>query len=362
VYDLHTRKPICKKCATEPYRRCKQCDTLISAGKGRICEDCGLRNAVDRKARYGMGLVSEHSSSLYMEFSKWLIERRGAKFASLKLHSYLKYFCDVDEMAENLGRFPSYKQIVEKMSVAKTRKYLLATTFLDDVGAITIEKDIQDENANKDMIGRYLKRLPANTWYCESLKKYYEFMVAKEKTSIRSIRLALGSAVNLLEHSNYLKEGILTQKCLEMYLWKYPGQRNQITGFVNFLKKQLCISVHMPPKMEPIFSRPRASKALLKQRFINLLRKPKESKEYKDRLIRVAVAYLHNIEIPEDVPIFEKDLKLNKRILKIVNKKIHLSGVNHFLNLTKNTISSLICVNSYNNKLIKEVESAEEKL
>lgn len=232
----------------------------------------------------------------------------------------------IDLLCEKLGRIPNYQEVIQSFSVAISRKNLLVTTFLNEIGLLIIDKDCQEEQANKDMINRYLKKFKQGSWESKILKGYYEQLRSKtkHKGSIRSIRLALGSAVKLLEYKKYFDDCYLTNRILEGYLWKYSGQRNSITGFIHFLQKSK-VRIQLPLVI-PSLQAPSKSFSHLKCDMLEILRKPQKSSFTLSQAIRTMIGYLHYINIPQNVKVLQRDIHHIgcKRYLIVAKRKFYL--------------------------------------
>jgi hypothetical protein len=86
---------------------------------------------------------------------------------------------------------------------------------------------MQEKYSNIDMITRYCERFEEGTWAQKAIDGYLQKLESKAgETSIRSIRLAIGTAANLLSYSECLGEPKVNTDVLHGYLWKYPGQRS----------------------------------------------------------------------------------------------------------------------------------------
>lgn len=328
-YKIINDKNVCKKCATESDRVCKQCNRLFPAGRGRICKDCSYRNMLNKRTEFYVSLLSAFTSSLFQHYSSWLESRRGVLYAALHIQKYYPFFRDIDAVAQDLHRFPTYIEILKHLTVAKSRKYLLVTLFLQDTGKITLDKSIQEEYANLDMIDRLTKIFPQNDTrhtmivnYCNAL---YEKQLLK-KITIRSIRLALTPAVKFLQYRDYFNENTIDDNILHGYLWVYSGQRNALGGFINFLNKDYGLLLHSH-KRESIVNSPHYSKKQLKQKLIQLLKNPLNDEKYKRQLFRIALGYCHNLDLPNNAFIDYTNIKNKKngtRYIRLVGKELYL--------------------------------------
>lgn len=329
-YD-EEQNPICRICATEGTRVCRQCGQSFPAGMGRICRECADRNLLGRMVRFGEKMLSPYMSGYYVGFGEWLMKRRGAQFASTRIKRYLPYFAELDELADALGRYPSYAETVDELTVARTRENLLVTRYLDESGLIKIDRKVQDDYSNMDMIDRYLDRFSERTWQYELIHAYSEHLHSKlqsKKTSIRSIRLALGPAANLLSYCDHFESEKLANDALNGYLWKHPGQRSSITGFINFAKEKFGLFIALPDWKMPKLVGPKRGHMQLKQLYIDSLKEDNGDSSMLGRRIVLAIEYLHRIGVPENVVIEKSDLKRKKHqrgfFLRLAGKEFYL--------------------------------------
>lgn len=320
--------PVCEICAIEGERDCVQCGKPFPAGKGRICGDCTYENTLKRKVLFGSRTLSLHTSDLYVQFAEWLKQRRGILFAAIHLNRYLSYFSKLDDLAERLGRIPVYSEVVSELTVAAARANLLVTLYLDQEKIIPSDRKVQEEYANIDMIARYCERFEEGTWAQKAIDGYLQKLESKVgQTSIRSVRLAIGTATNLLSYSECLGELKVNRNVLHGYLWKYPGQRSSITGFVNYLNRQYHLNLEMPERRHSELLSPQKGRMQLKQLLIDLLRSPVQSREYQNKLIRTAIAYLHGVDVPGNVYLRFEDIrrtKIGDHLIRLAGRELYL--------------------------------------
>lgn len=327
-----SRKHICKNCLTLPPRYCKYCSVEIPAGSGHICRDCSYSRTLKRRMHYLSPLLNGEYQRIFNEFSQWLVARRGIGYASIKIGYYFKFLHELNNLASRLNSFPGYYDIVNNLTVATTRQYLLVTVFLSETKAIKIDSKIKDEFSNLDTIDRYLKHFEQNSVFSQMINSYYdklEFKLEDGKTSVRSIRLALTPAINFLKNCIQFGFSQPSQQVLQGFLWASPGQRSAITGFINFLKTSYGTNITLDsiPKTLAL-ERPYLSTKMLKQRFIDILRESKEREIPDEQLLRTSISYLHGIEIPAFVRLSRDDILKDKTgvyYLRLANEKFLLS-------------------------------------
>ncbi|MDD2653249.1 MAG: hypothetical protein PHX44_09395 [Sulfurimonas sp.] len=274
-------------------------------------------------------MLSSHTAHLLQGFSDWLKQRRGAIYASLKLQRYYKFFSKLDQVAKELDRFPTYEEMVQFLSVMEARKYLLVTLYLQDIKQIIIDKAVQEEYANLDMIDRLLQYFEKDDYRYKLLFEYYTALRTKAdqgKTSIRSIRLALTPAEKFLKYCDHFEKSEISDEALSGYLWVYRGQKSAIFGFVSFLNQKHKFSLEAHRNLLPIKT-PRYSRKQLKQKFIELLQNPQDDLKYQQKLLRFSLGYLYHIDIPNNAFINQKDIQKDKNdayCLRLVGKKFYL--------------------------------------
>lgn len=322
-------KIICKKCDTEPDRICKQCGVLFPAGRGRICGECSYKNMLKKRTKSCASLLSVFTSSFFEEFSLWLESRRGAMFAGIHISKYYPFFSELDTMSQNLQRFPTYAEILEHLTVAKTREYLLATLFLKDTGKIIFDRSVQEEYANLDMIDRLIESFSLDdiryTIIVDYCNRLYEKQL-KNQTTIRSVRLALTPAAKFLHYCNNFKESEINDNALSGYLWVYHGQRSAIYGFINFLNNNHRFSLQSH-RTKPIIGSSRYSKKQLKTKLVQLLREPEENEKYRRYLFRIALGYCHNLDLPDNAFIQYTNIKKKKNgthYIRLIGRELYL--------------------------------------
>ena len=308
-------KPICKKCFTEPYRICRICKNTFPAGRGRICHKCSCFNRLSKKISILNLFLSKFTNHYFEQFTWWLTKRKSIEYSSNFIQKYFIFFYKIDLLANILFKFPTYINLLEYFKVSITRKYLLVMTFLNEYKVIEIDEQIKELHSNLNMIDSYLNHFNKNSSNYLLIHSYYEYLEQKylsNKTTQRSIRLALTPAIKLLEYKNNFNISKLSDNIIHGYLWIYPGQKNSLTGFINYLNKKygynLSSTKNLKYKLIPAISR----KKQLEFRFIALLKKEKLSIFEKKRLINLSIEYFHRIKVPKNVYLSVKNIfKIN---------------------------------------------------
>ncbi|MCT7511731.1 hypothetical protein [Aliarcobacter cryaerophilus] len=111
----------------------------------------------------------------------------------------------------------------------------------------------------------------------------------------------------------------------------YYGQKATITGFINFLKNEKEIDISIQEINTLKFKSVKTSRAILKQRLLDLMRLPNIPKNKEQLYYKTLIGYLHNIEIPLNIFINKNDLKKDKNnnTYILLNKQnIYIEDIN----------------------------------
>lgn len=304
-------KPICKTCATQPSRTCKSCGKQFPAGRGLICKECSYFNTLGKKISILNLILSNYTNKVFESFIWWMKDYRGVVFTACKIQKYFIFFYQLDLLANKLCKFPTYNEIIAHFTLAYTRRYLLVMIFLEKNQIITIDMNEKGNVANMNMIDKYLASFPIGTYEHTLLNRYFMYLFEKYKqglTTIRSIRLGLTPAIKLLKYKSNFKQEHINDFIIDGYLWIYPGQTFELTGFVNFLNTNFKYNLHPIKKITRTFARPSTTKKQLKLRFITLLQKESLTSHQQNRLLNIAIEYLHGVKIPKNVYLGEENL------------------------------------------------------
>lgn len=269
-------------------------------------------NGLREKTAFAKGALSDMLAALFEKFSLYLVKERGAEFATHRILYFFPFFQEIDTFIGNRKSFPSFEQLLNHFSVAHTRKYLSAMHFFEAEGLIERNPQVQEIYANLDMIERYLGTFKEDDPFYHVIQDYYRFLEEKQmrgKITIRTVRLSLTPAIKFLQYCRLFEDEEPKQTILDGYLWCLPGQRNTLSGFISFYnrtyKAALILSTGKDIPITITLKSPKTSRARRKQLFIQMMREIKrdtgdQSAYTKEEILRISIAYLHNIEIPKE--------------------------------------------------------------
>jgi hypothetical protein len=203
-------------------------------------------------------------------------------------------------------------------------------TYLNYAKHIKVSPSIKEQYANFDMIDRYLQVFKEGTSFKVLVDGYFQHLEQRHfsgKIKIRSVRLTLSTAINFLRYCQHCKVKDPSERMLHDYLWCFWGQKASLTGFIHYLNREQGYHLNINSISKPILRRPTNSREILKQQFIQLYRdKNKDKIVDRDKFIRVAIRYLHWIEIPRKINISFSKITEGKSLLfiKLAGKIFYL--------------------------------------
>ena len=310
------KKALCKICSIEVTRICKECKKSFPAGRGTICSDCIFQKSLNKKVSKIISCLSPYTSIYFVEFTVWLSKRRGVNFTSVYIEKYQEYFFQIDTLCQKTNKFPTYEELLNTYSFATSKSYFLIHTFLAHKNLIKIDKRTQEKYANLNLIDKLLNTSFTTNNFHHFIKNYHKQLQSKlqlNSITYLTMRLSLSSAVKYLQYCEYFKDNEPSMYILEGYLWIYPGQRNSLTEFINFLKHQYSYDLSITNIKQASLSRPRVSHQILQRRLSKIIRNPPNKSLKIQNFYKVVLGYLHWIFIPNNVYLSCNNIKKNSK-------------------------------------------------
>ena len=229
----------CQKCLVQGYVSCETCGALMPAGFGKTCEQCyWARTLNERLRKQSNELESRYYINLLRDFGDWLLENSDPKSAALALKKYMFYF---REMERSWSRMPDYKSLLLHFTADGLRRAGKLARWLSDNQSIVVNPSMREECSEKRRISESMQKVKQNSIQFRILEDYLCKLQTKQRrgsTSIRSVRLAMTAARDLLLTSMTLGKEFPSQCSIDQYLSMKPGQAAALSGFVNFLNSQ----------------------------------------------------------------------------------------------------------------------------
>ncbi|MDP1666118.1 MAG: hypothetical protein Q8L79_13485 [Methylobacter sp.] len=309
---------ICKKCSESGEIPCSVCHEPMPAGYGNQCETCSLKQRRDKTIYTNCKKFADAETGvLYLEFSSWLENRSGLKKTVSMLNRYLKFFIEIELLTQDSISYPI---LLAKYGADGLRRWMQPVSFLIEKFSLSVSEDEKLKDSERRRIVKIMNKLSADNQSKKWLDEYYGYLLERNKTSIKSVRLAMTPVVDLLKT---IDNGDLPiQRDLNVFLKKKPGQRAAISGFVGFLKNRHKVNWVLPKQASKskIYAKQEAERKLVK-----LLRNPVATDVYQQKLLKAKLLYFHGLvlkSMTEKIEIKETDQKL---------KYVELSGKRYWL-------------------------------
>jgi hypothetical protein len=285
---------VCKKCLEKGNIPCPQCHNPMPAGYGQRCEQCYWKELLRKRieidcSSFAVSQMAEH----FKAFGQWLGHKAGSNKAASTIHRYLPFFLEIEQQWQTI---PKYEELLAHFGALKLRRSLLPMTWMTESGVIVSNTSVKEEESDKRRINVILDKLPEKSQAREILTSYYQSLLGKlkdEKTTIRSIRLALSPAAAYLHKAAEMQRVPPDQRVLDAYLKIAPGQRAAISGFICYLQDKHGVNLILPK--HDTLRRQRNRRKKLEKEMLILMQEKDDSGGFQRRWLSTALAYFHGL-------------------------------------------------------------------
>jgi hypothetical protein len=229
----------------------------------------------------------------YQHFSEWLGEQTGYAVAARKVNTFLAFFAEVEEI---WGGFPDYSRLVTEFGAEKLRKVRLPMRWLQETGRLAVDAQTRDDVSEQRRIDAILTQYPDNAAAQDLLDEYraYLFLPVKNgQRRLRTIRLYLHAASDVLRGIRVPFESSEFARSLETYLFENPGQRNSIQQFLTFLHSEYDFETGLPEENGESWRKYRDH--TLKKEILSLIREAPPGGFATTDWYSVALSYFHGL-------------------------------------------------------------------
>lgn len=215
----------------------------------------------------------------------------GISVALYKGADFMRFFIDCDEIWQQI---PDYAELVTHFKPNGLRANLTVLRWLLDTNQVTVDESLKGELAEMERIQALFNKLkefmPCIATYYQKLQKRYD----NGKTSLKSVRLALQPAIDLIS-SNDITD-YPTQDQLNQYLVEKSGQMAAITGFINHLKSEYHRELEIDRKLIQKI-KVKQLKKRCSQRLAELYKKSELTESEHMELVYVVLYSMHSVEV-----------------------------------------------------------------
>ena len=298
-------KRLCKKCDEQLLSICPKCKGEMPSGYGNVCLDCARRTLLFNMIRLNVHIFRNKAiKTAYKKFIFWYMRKCGIGVASHKGSDFMRFFIDCDDIWQKI---PDYAELVMHFKPNGLRANLTVLRWLLDTNQVIVDESLKDDLAELERIQTLFSKLEGAVPCIASYYQMLQQRVDSGKTSLKSVRLALQPAIDLMS-SNDITD-FPTQDLLNNYLVAKSGQIAAITGFINHLK----LDYHRELEIDRKLIQQIKSKQLKKhcsQRLVELYKQADLTLKERMELVSVVLYSLYGITIK--MPKRENIIKIDK--------------------------------------------------
>ncbi|WP_233117877.1 hypothetical protein [Aggregatibacter actinomycetemcomitans] len=285
-------KRLCKKCDEQLLSTCPKCKGEMPSGYGKVCPDCARRTLLFNMIRLNVHIFRNKAvKTAYKKFIFWYMRKCGISVALHKGADFMQFFIDCDEIWQQI---PDYAELVTHFKPNGLRANLTILRWLLDTNQIIVDEALKDDLAELERIQALFNKLKESVPCIASYYRKLQRRCDEGKTSLKSVRLALQPAIDLIS-TNEITD-YPTQDQLNQYLVKKSGQTAAITGFINHLKSEYHRELEIDRKLIQQIKTKQLKKHC-SQRLVELYKKSELTDNEQVELIYVVLYSLHSIEV-----------------------------------------------------------------
>lgn len=240
-------KPLCKRCASNPAAShpCPDCGQTIGGFGNAPCLSCGMIRSLRKKTDALAGILQNADARrLLGKYVDWIVERQSVSKALRPLPKVAEMLGRVERLAQNDGAMTS-EIIGKSLTTEEIRRAGLFGMFLAERGFIT--GSVQDRVAASDArrIDTALSEIRGRPWE-KAIRQYADELSGPvKKLSLRSRRVYLRAAVELMTFAHVEGMSELTDRHIKHFLRSKPGHRASLFPWLSFVRErsghELCI-------------------------------------------------------------------------------------------------------------------------
>lgn len=281
----------CKLCAEMGEVACNSCNQSMPAGLGSECLACYWKKAAHK--RLSIEIKERLSSLLYQEefyaYGVWLIGQVGDKEAALLVNKHMAFFVQMEERWDFL---PGYEQMLSTFGADWLRRAKYPVRWLIARHGLVIDETLKQRATEQRRINEILTSVGPGL-PLQMLAGYRDVLLtraAAQTTTLRSSRIALRSAANLLIHSTAHGSKPSSKRLREL-LVRTPGLAASLKGFVTFLNESYNLSIQLPNYSET----QKLKRKKQEQMIITLASQAREGEDVSKQWVPAALRYFHGV-------------------------------------------------------------------
>ncbi|WP_122589029.1 hypothetical protein, partial [Pseudomonas viridiflava] len=181
----------------------------------------------------------------YSAYGEWLINKIGPKRAALLINRHLKSFM---EMNAQWLVLPTYQQLLKAKGALWIRRAQLPMQWMTEERGMQVDEKLKEDITETGRIEAIVASLPSDIGQklLQAYRVHLESKPNKRANSLRSVRMAMRSAANLVLVSDAAGSPMPSSESLRSLLAETPGVAASLASFISFLSASYELSIVFP--------------------------------------------------------------------------------------------------------------------
>lgn len=248
---LLSREPVCKACAAnlDASHACPDCGGVVGGTGIARCLACSIKRSNWVKAQAAVDLMADQQvQHLTLSFVGWANDSNRESKLAAGFARYAQALMRIDNAVAASGCAIDSKFLQKLFTTEEIRSMGILAQYMNEAELLTANNQARLEASLQRLVERQLQEVAGQSWEVD-VKGFYRFMQAKEKPlSLRSVKVYLNVAIQLLQHSKVSRAAELSDTALEKYLRKSPGSTASASAFVSYLRATGAASLRVQKK------------------------------------------------------------------------------------------------------------------
>lgn len=282
----------CSRCANLGKICCRNCGDEMPAGYGHECESCYYKRTFHKRLQINTAALSNETyRSAFTLYGEWLLRKTGGKRAALMINRHMKSFMEMNARWQEL---PTYPQLIESFGTQWIRRAQLPVQWMIESQGLYLDQDLKAEHTELRRIDSITNSMTSDVARAilVDYRKHLESTPNKRRNSLRSIRMALRSAGNLLLTSVAAGQTLPSSSSLRSLLADTPGIAASLRGFITYLNVRYSLDLVFPKDHRDAIQL-KQHRAELEVRA--LMHEAKQGIDVLDRWPAAALRYFHRV-------------------------------------------------------------------
>lgn len=264
----------------------------MPAGYGHECENCYCRRTFYKRLQINTAALSNETYRLaFTLYGEWLFKKAGCKRAALMINRHMNSFM---EMSVRWAELPTYPQLIESFGALWIRRAQLPVQWMIEAKGLHVDQELRAEHTELRRIDSITSSMTSDVarTILVAYRKHLESTPNKRRNSLRSIRMALRSAGNLLLTSAAAGQALPSSSSLRSLLAETPGIAASLKSFVSYLNGHYSLGLVFPEDNRDAIKL-RRHRSELEVRA--LMREATQGIDVLDRWPAAALRYFHSV-------------------------------------------------------------------